>query len=400
MAAWARLVPLIVLWAVPVAAVVVAVPLVGDREQGSVTGPLPSVVEVGSRSADYRTAVAVTVELAESGQVRSPVAGTLTSVTEPATPGSTSEPLRSGQELFAVDGVPVLAQRGVSPLFRELRQGAEGADVEVLARFLADAGLLSEDLVDGDFGRGVRAGVVELQERLGVARPDGVYRTSYTAYVPAAADALGDPLLAVGSPVAAGDPVLTTAPAPARVTFAPTTPEASLTPLEGSPLVLLLGDQALPVSALQPTTDELPALRAGLREAVADGTVQLTGGSPGGSNGSASTAAAASPEAYAGGLLALAEPQVRGVVPGTTVHLTEAGTACVFRHDDASDTGATGSASGTAGDAAGGWSAVRLPSLEPAVGELGAVFVDADLTGTPVARDPLTLPEQVRATCA
>lgn len=352
--------PLVALWAVPVVAVTVAVPVAGMREEASVAPPLPSVVTVGSQSTDHRTSVTVSVEAGQVGQVRSPVSGLLTSLAE------ADGPVRSGQELFAVDGIPVLAQRGTAPFHRELRRGDEGADVEVLGRFLVDAGLLG--VADGTFGSDVRAAVVRLQEKLGVPT-DGAFRPSYVAYLPESADALGEPLLAVGSPVAAGEAILNTAPVPARITFAPTSTGGSVADLQGAPLTLAFGDLRIPVSGLDPTPEELAAIHAGLREAVANGESQVTGES-------------GEPEQYAGGLIGLAEPRVHGVVPGTAVHMTGSGTQCLFRQRDDSD-----------------WASVPVTDLRPAVGMLGAVYVDTALIDAPIARDPLTLPDDVLVEC-
>lgn len=360
---WVRLVPLVVLWAVPVVAVAVAVPRAGAREEASVAPPLPSVVTVGGRSTDYRTSVSASVEVEQVGQVRSPVSGLLTSL------ATEDRPVRSGQELFAVDGVPVLAQVGTAPLYRELRSGHEGEDVEVLARFLVDMGLLPTDEADDTFGSAMRLAVEQLQARLGM-RVDGVFRPTYVAFVPESATALGDPVLAVGSPVAAGEPVLDTAPAPVRISFVPTSPGVSLADLQGAPLTLTFGDLQIPLSGLDPTGSELAAVHAGLREAVSIGEAQVSTGETDGT------------EQYSGGLLGLAEPQVRGVAPGTAVHVTRSGTQCLFVQE---------------GD--GGWTPAPLPKLEAAVGELGAVYVDTALIDARVARDPLTLPDSVLAEC-
>lgn len=363
---WLRLVPLVALWAVPVLAVALAVPGAGAREEASVAPPLPSVVTVGSQSTDYRTSVAVSVEVEQVGQVRSPASGLVTGLSE------VEGPVRSGEELFAVDGVPVLAQRGTAPFHRELRAGDDGEDVEVLDRFLVEAGLLEDEFADGTFGPGVRAAVVRLQEQLGVDT-DGVFRPSYAAYVPQSADELGEALLAVGSPVTAGEAVFDTAPVPVRIRFTPTSTGASLANLGGAPLTLTFGDLRIPVSGLDPDPEELAELYAGLREAVADGAGQVTAGGPGG---------AGEPEQYTGGLLGLAEPQVRGVVPGTAVHIGSSGTQCLFREQDA-----------------GGWGPERLAALEPAVGIVGAVYVDTSLVDERIVRDPLTLDDDLLAEC-
>ena len=366
---WVRLVPLVALWAVPVVAIAVAVPLAGAREEASVAPPLPSVVTVGSRSTDYRASVNVSVEFEPVAQVRSPVSGLLTSLV------AANGPVRSGQELFTVDGVPVLAQRGTGPLYRELRLRDEGEDVEVLARFLVDAGLLTPELANDKFGPGMRAAVVRLQERLEV-RTDGVFRPSYVAYLPGSVTAIEEPVLAVASPVAAGQAVLNVAAAPVRISFALASTGGSLADLQGSPLTLTFGDLQIPVSGLEPTRGELADLHARLREAVANGAAQVTADQSDESGGSGAS------EQYAGGLLGLAEPQVRGVAPGTAVHVTSSGTQCLFQQEGNGD-----------------WTPVPLPALQAAVGELGAVFVHTALIGARIARDPLTLPADVLALC-
>lgn len=366
-APWLRLVPLVALWTVPVAAVALAVPAAGSREEASVAPDLPSVVAVGSQSADYRTSVNVSVEVEQLGQVRSPVPGLLTSLTEE------DGPIRAGQELFAVDGVPVLAQPGTAPLHRELRPGDEGADVQVLGRFLVDAELLDEESAEGEeFGPGTRAAVVRLQEGLGV-EADGVFRPSYVVYLPQAAGELGEPLMTVGSTVAAGEEVLATAPVPAGVTFAPASSGGSLSSLREAPLTLAFGEIGIEVSGLEPEPEELAEVYAGLREAVAAGDAQVTSGEPGGSG---------EPETYEGGLLGLAEPEERGVVPGTAVHITDSGEQCLFRQEQD-----------------GSWDPVPVPVLEAVVGTLGAVYVEPALVDTRIARDPLTLADDVLAEC-
>ncbi len=367
---WMRLAPLVALWAVPVVAVAVAVPMAGTREEASVAPPLPSVVTVGSQATDYRTSVAVSVEVEQVGQVRSSVSGLLTSLAE------ATGPVRSGQELFAVDGVPVLAQRGTAPLHRELRRGDEGADVVVLGHFLMDAGLLAKGLVDETFGSGTHAAVMRLQDKLGV-RTDGVFRPAYVAYLPESGGALGEPLLAVGSPVSVGEAVLNIAPAPVRITFAPTSEGVSLADLKDGPLTLAFGDLRIPVSSLDPESDELTAIHAGLRKAVVNGESKVVADDPG------KSAESGGPEQYGGGLLSLAKPQVRGVVPGTAVHVTSSGKQCLFRRQQ--------------GDS--GWAPVPVPTLESAVGTLGAVYVEPALIDARIARDPLTLADDVLSRC-
>lgn len=356
MGPWLRLVPLLALWAIPVVAVAVAVPNALVREEASVEPPLPKVVTVGSQSTDYRTSVAVSVGVERAGVVRSPVAGLLTSVAEA---GSRVHP---GVELFAVDGAPVLAQPGAVPLHRELRWGDRGDDVDVLGQFLVALDLLDADRADDRFGPAVRAAVVQFQEDIGV-RADGVFRPSYVAFVPESVTTVGDPQQAVGTLIAAGAEIFDAAPVPTRIGFTPTSTNASLIDLADAELTLAFGDLELPVSSLDPTPEELPSIHAALRGAVGDGIAQLM-----------TSDGAGGVEQYGGGLLRLAEPRVHGVVPGTAVYVTATGAQCLFQDQGSGD-----------------WEVVRLPSLEPAVGALGAVYVDAELIDTRIARDPLVL---------
>lgn len=170
-----RLVPLLALWAVPVIAVAVAFPLAGASEEVSVAAPQPAVVDVGSRMADERTAVEVVVTRAEALDVLSPAAGIISSLGEVG-------PVETGQELFAVEGVPVLAYRG-APLWRDLELGDRGEDVRALGQFLSSLDLMTTGDVDDRFGPATRTAVRALQERLEV-REDGVFRLGYVTRVP------------------------------------------------------------------------------------------------------------------------------------------------------------------------------------------------------------------------
>lgn len=199
-------------------------------------------------------------------------------------------------------------------------------------------------------------------------RADGVFRPSYVAYVPQHTFIREEALLTVGSPVAAGEAVLDVAPVPAQVRFTPTS-TGSLADLQGAPVILMLGDSQIPVSGLEPSSEELARIYTGLRNAVTAGEAEVTGGESG------------QPERYEGGLLRLAEPQERGVVPGTAVHITSSGAQCLFRQHKE------------------GWSPEPVAALEPAVGTLGAVYVKAELIGARIARDPLTLVDDVLAEC-
>ncbi|NHC14515.1 peptidoglycan-binding domain-containing protein [Motilibacter deserti] len=347
-------------------------PTAGARETESVAPVLPTLVPVGSRSTDYRTSVKVVAQMGPSAQVRTQASGMLTS-----TRGA-GQAVRQGQELFTVDEVPVLAYRAAAPLFRDLHVGDKGDDVLGLERYLSRLGKLPADAVDDTFREKTVAAVKALQEeRLGV-RADGTFRVSYVAFLPEGVTSLGEPVAPVGSAVAAGDPVLETAPAPVSIEFRPADDGGPLTTLAGAGLVLLVGDERVPVSGLTPTAEELAGLYRTVTEEVAIGRAQQLPSDIG------------STQQFSGLLLARAQAETRGVVPATAVHVSESGGQCVFVRD-----GDGAHESSTAG-----LSARALPKLEVAVGELGAAFVDAELIGAQVVRDAAAVPAQTSASCS
>ena len=361
--AWWGLLPLAALWLAPVAVVAAALPLADAREEESVASRLPSTVVVGSRTTDHRTAVTAVVRLGPAAAVRTQAAGLLTAL--PAPTGR----VRAGQRLFDVDGVPVLAFPADAPLFRPLRRGDRGDDVRALERFLVGRAGLPAAAVDEAFGARTTAAVRRLQDELGVAK-DGVFRPSYVAYLPPAVDAVAIGDVAVGAPLAAGDVVLVGAPAALAVDFEPATEGRTLRALADAPLALRLGEQAVPLSGLSPRPAEAAAVHAALQAAAEDGRVERD------------EVEGQAHEQYSGAVLARASEERRGVVPATAVHLAASGAACVFV---------------PAGD---GYDAVELASVDAAVGELGAVPVDASLVGREVVREPASLPAQAHRRCS
>ena len=343
---WVRLVPLVALWAVPVVAVAVAFPLVDAAEERSVAVPAPTVVEVGARSDDGRTAVEVATVRAVAPEVRAPAGGVVTALTE-------AGPVVAGQALFAVD---VLAYRG-EPLWRDLRPGDRGPDVRALGDYLVSLGYLDADGVDDRFGPATREAVRALQDRLGVPR-DGEFRLSYVVRVDDAVPAVTGPLVALGDRVEAGDAVLAGSQPVEALTVASIAEGGGLGRLAREPVVLLLGEVEVPMSSASPQGAELDGVVAALEEAAAAGTLERI------ADESTSTVR------YRGAILALQDPAERGAVPSTAVRVDHDGTTCVLLSD-----GSTTAAQPR-----------RLEVAEPG-NELATVLVDADLVGSRVLRD-------------
>lgn len=115
--------------------------------------------------------------------------------------------VQPGGRLYTVDLRPVVAAVGDIPAFRDLAQGARGADVTQLQRLLADGGFLGGHR-DGVVDRATVAAVKAWQASLGVEQ-DGVVRAGdllFAARLPARVELAQD--VAVGKRLVPGDVVL------------------------------------------------------------------------------------------------------------------------------------------------------------------------------------------------
>jgi peptidoglycan hydrolase-like protein with peptidoglycan-binding domain len=115
--------------------------------------------------------------------------------------------VRAGDRLYSVDLRPVVAAVGEVPAFRDLTQGARGADVAQVQQLLIDAGFLTGS-ADGIFGPATTRAVRAWQGTLGVER-DGVVRAGdvvFAVRLPARVKVAEE--IAVGTRLAPGDVVL------------------------------------------------------------------------------------------------------------------------------------------------------------------------------------------------
>lgn len=354
-----RVLALVALWAIPVVAVAVAVPLSAALDEQSVAAPLPTTVTVGSREVDRAVAVNAVVTFDAQPQLKTNVGGLVTGLT-------TSGTIDQGAELFAVDGVPVLAYRG-AVLHRDLARGARGADVEALDDYLVQLGLLDKADAGDLFDAATAAAVRELQARLGVGR-DGVFRLAYITYVPETAQEIAAAVVTLGDAISAGSPVLL-AQAPVKSVVLTPVGTGTLAAYSGLELALRLGESAVDIAGVEMTGDEATEVVAALDEAARTGAARLE---------------STDPSTYGGGILVLRNPTTSGVVPSTAVLLDASATTCVFILD---------------GDTAEGPRHTALILKSATTGtEVGTVVVDASAIGTEVVRDASQLPEAQR-TC-
>ncbi|MDX1658511.1 MAG: peptidoglycan-binding protein [Nitriliruptorales bacterium] len=148
-------------------------------------------------------------------------------------------PADAGNVAFTVDLRPVVIAQGEVPMFRELRVGDEGPDVEQLQSFLAATGHFEGD-PDGRFGADTASGVRAWQREVGVD-PDGHVRPGDLVFVPELPGSfvVGDDI-AVGRQVTGGEVALSAVSAIPRF-WIPLAPDQRGFITPGMPVVLSLG---------------------------------------------------------------------------------------------------------------------------------------------------------------
>lgn len=127
--------------------------------------------------------------------VTSQSSGTVTSLSM-----SVGEPVASGVPAMSVDGLPVVAYVSVAPLFRDIREGLEGADVETAQRLLVQLGHL--DRVDGKAGASTVAAIRAFNDGHGYSDNGGVLAVGSLLWIPSGSAAPSSVTIRVGQLVA------------------------------------------------------------------------------------------------------------------------------------------------------------------------------------------------------
>lgn len=204
---------------------------------------------------------ALTFERADGVELRVEAQGL---VTRAPRAGAAPKP---GATVLEIDGRPVVAYDGPTPLWRSLVPGDKGKDVAELQRWLARAGYDAGE-PDGSFGRSLRAAVVAFNSATGrgkVASFDPaavVWTGSEAPRLAAAAVAVGD-RVSPGTVVARG---------PVRVVAATLSAAEDARPsaVDGVDAQIVLGDVSVPVPAgarRVTDADDLAALVAAAHDA-------------------------------------------------------------------------------------------------------------------------------------
>ncbi|MDF2846539.1 MAG: hypothetical protein K0R97_521 [Oerskovia sp.] len=363
--------PLVLLWALPPLALVLVLPRAGEAEEQTVRDPLPATVVVGERERNFLQEASLVFGLAPSAPVVVQVDGLVTALHVAA-----GDEVTQGRDLVSVDGVRLRAHLGTQPFYRELAEGARGADVAELSTFLAAVGHDNTPGKDATFSASMTKAVKAYQKAVGA--PDtGTFSPGLTVYVPAGVSRVQQVDAMVGARLAAGDTLLVGPDRPTSLSVEKSG-EAPLRLLGmPGPFVVHLRDTQIPLATLTPDLAETEALYTALVDSGATVTAAEEG----------------LPRATISGIRAsIAAPRTVGAVPAGAIHASPTGTLCLFVLGTAAD-GATSSKT-VAPDA------VVLQETGPLDGEIAVTAVDADLVGATIVRDPSSLSAETRAECA
>jgi len=255
---------LLILWLFPTLLLFAIYGRAEHTESQTLVSNDSSVATVGEREVDGAMSVKLVSTWGASNDVqlsRFESGGYITSLRQLGTGD-----VRVGDPLLSIDEEVVLAQVGGVPFYRELKKGAQGADVVQLDALLVELGLIADSSLDssGLFSSRTKEAVKALEQQT-LRTPDGVFDPSTFLYLQEGSEQLDGFEVSIGSYVQPGEIVAVTE----RKLLA-----IEIASLDGSKLPDLFNDQ--PVTILvDDQTWELPSLtgiktsRGGLETVVA-----------------------------------------------------------------------------------------------------------------------------------
>lgn len=362
---------LVALWAAPVGLLAVSVHGAQAEQDRSVTIAAPDIVTVGSREATSRQAVTVTARSGLAPEVTTQLEGTVTSVAI-----EHGSELSSHRELFALNGRPVFAFMQETPMYRDLSIGDSGPDVLALARYLASAGVLSDNDVDAIFGPRMRSAVEKYQVQAGYPR-DGTFLRSYVVYVPPSFGAVSSVLLRTGQDVSDETTVMTGSSPLDEVEIRSSSDGSPVRDADQGAVTVLVGSEHVSLDSIAVEQQQGSTLVSVLDTGVSRGAITVT----------RSESDEIVTRQYSGAFVMTERGEPRGSVPATAVYTTAAGRSCLFESGSATTWQERGML------------VHRLNAATADAGELGQSLVDATLIGSSVARDPSMLPQKVLRQC-
>jgi peptidoglycan hydrolase-like protein with peptidoglycan-binding domain len=356
------------LWGIPLILLTLSLSGAKKEQAESTAGKSAAVITVGSRDLDDRRAVTITASGGRAPTAFVDVPGTVTAVK--VSPGGV---LATGAEVVSVDGHPLRALLGTSPLYRALKLGDSGDDVRALGQFLVAAGLLDAGSADGSYGVRYRDAVVRFQHSAGYTE-DGVFQPSYVVFLPQDFGVVTEVSLAVGQRITAQSQAMTG-----------TAPIVSLAvrPADGGPLQrasggngygLRIGSEKTVFSALPVPAQEVPQVWSAIVGGVSRGDLKT----------STVESDSGTQTQVEGAQLEAGTVRAYGSVPASAVFTTKDGQSCLFV--------AGGKQPDQPFDA-------QPVSVSADSGEFGLALVDAKLIGAQVSRDPAELSAETLLRC-
>lgn len=122
------------------------------------------------------------------------------------------ETVTSGESVLSINGVDRLAFASNQPLWRPLRRGDTGADVDELQRLLVAKGYDVQP--DGEFGATTQEAVKLLEASLGISKPSGVFDPGWVLWLPSETFQISSIAISVGSPAPSAGSVVLAGPPP------------------------------------------------------------------------------------------------------------------------------------------------------------------------------------------
>lgn len=356
--------PLLLVWALPAGIIVFAFQNAQAQEEDSLSMPLPTTVDVGSRERAFAQPVMLTLKFDKEPSPVIGASGTVTKINY-----EHDKKISEGAALITVDQITLRAHRGEIPFHRDLARGDQGKDVTELARFLTVA--LKEDVApdaNGKFGYRMTEAVKKYQRANG-ASASGIFEKAYVIFLPDDVTRFGDSTVRVGEQVNAGDEF--TKPAE-------TVRSAQISAHDGGlksaaapgPYELVIQDVAFTLESLTLDPDIAADIYSELTEA---GIEPAPGEDP-------------AERSYGSARLAVQNPVEVATVTPSAVYASPSGQFCIFEaHQD--------------GEVLTG-KAIVLDEVSGFEGEISVSAIDIAHVGKTVIRAPQTLSDAVLAECS
>ncbi len=233
--------------------------------------PTPAYTPIGTTSSDRRQPATLRILWAPPVVIGSgPASGRITAI--PA-----MSPLKPGQVVIEIDGIPRPALIGGKPPWRDLEEGVTGKDVAQVAAVLTALGFAIEpstDRVDDAF----RGAVSAFEEHMGW-ESTGVFRPHYVIWVPVAAVETGSPLVAAGQSISPETPLFEAVPTLESVHVVPVDPTAPLVLPDGELVFTVIDGPVLAVDEMSRELegDLTPLIELALSRSGAELVTELPG---------------------------------------------------------------------------------------------------------------------------